>query len=79
MLWNQANEVRTERKTVTLHSILEGYLGKTQLENITDADSRNKLYDRSGSVAQGTGVPFYIPAQIPQNTHVSATGKALFK
>lgn len=40
VLWNQTDEERMERKTVTSHNIEEGYLEKTHLENITVADSR---------------------------------------
>lgn len=41
-LWNQADEGRTERKTVISHNIQEGYLEKTHLENITVADSMQR-------------------------------------
>lgn len=87
VLWNQADEGRTERKTVISHNIQEGYLEKKhiwktsllQIQCSGDPSLRNKLYDRSGAVAQGTRVPFYITAQIPQNAHVWATDKALCK
>lgn len=75
VLWNQADEGRTERKAVTSHNVQEGYLVKTHLENITVADPRQQgPITKEQATWQirvcSTREPFYIPAQIPQNTHV---------
>lgn len=85
VLWNQADEGRMERQWLHItykRDIWKKHIWKTsllQIQGSRDPSIRNKLYDRSGSVAQGTRLPFYIPAQIPQNTHVWATDKALCK
>lgn len=42
VLWNQTDEGRMERKTVTSHNIENGYLEKTHLEILTVADWRQQ-------------------------------------